>query len=272
MLTDRKRRLTAFMVAIAVLIATPLVVMAADAFDDVPNSNVHHDDITWLKEAGVTVGCNPPANTEFCPGDPVLRQQMASFMRRLAENEVVNAATAKEADHAANADTLDGLEASVFAARPMLTTLRSTGQTTDDSVTTTYELFKPLGSFEKQDEDTVLIITFTGHVSGVLPVAGDFCDFQLRVDGNPESTASSSTGRIVLYAADAPASVTAVFESVPAGSHALELWLRGIATSCTVNRGNFSMTALIEEVFPSENSSLPTQSSSGDQVDNGITD
>ncbi|HLU30633.1 MAG TPA: S-layer homology domain-containing protein, partial [Acidimicrobiia bacterium] len=93
MLTDRKRRLTAFMVAIAVLIATPLVVMAADAFDDVPNSNVHHDDIAWLKDAGVTAGCNPPANTEFCPGDPVLRQQMASFMRRLAENQVVDAAT-----------------------------------------------------------------------------------------------------------------------------------------------------------------------------------
>ncbi len=111
MLTDRKRRLTAFMVAIAVLIATPLVVMAADAFDDVPNSNVHHDDITWLKDNGVTAGCNPPANTEFCPGDPVLRQQMASFMRRLAENEVVNAATAVEAENSA---MLGGIGADEF--------------------------------------------------------------------------------------------------------------------------------------------------------------
>src|SRR5690606_33940137 len=117
---DRKRRLTAFAVAMAVLIATPLAVVAADAFNDVPNSNVHHEDITWLRDNGVTFGCNPPANTEFCPGEPVLRQQMASFMRRLAENEVVNAATANEADHAViadsattagDADTVDGLHA-----------------------------------------------------------------------------------------------------------------------------------------------------------------
>lgn len=102
---DRKRRLTAFSVAMAVLIAAPLAVVASDAFTDVSDTNVHHDDITWLADADVTKGCNPPANTEFCPGDPVLRQQMASFMRRLAENEVVNAATANEADHATTADS-----------------------------------------------------------------------------------------------------------------------------------------------------------------------
>lgn len=88
-----RRRLVALSVVLALLIATPLAVVGADAFTDVPNSNVHHDDITWLKDNGVTAGCNPPANTEFCPGDPVLRQQMASFMRRLAENRVVDAAT-----------------------------------------------------------------------------------------------------------------------------------------------------------------------------------
>lgn len=112
-----KRRLTAFVVAMAVLIATPLAVVASDAFTDVPDSNVHHADITWLADAGVTLGCNPPANTEFCPGDPVLRQQMASFLRRLAENQVVDAATAIEANHAAtadDADTLDGFDSSEF--------------------------------------------------------------------------------------------------------------------------------------------------------------
>ncbi|MFP3916141.1 MAG: S-layer homology domain-containing protein [Actinomycetota bacterium] len=98
--SDRRRRVTAFVVAMAVLVATPLAVVATDAFDDVPESNVHHDDIAWLKDAGVTVGCNPPDNNEFCPGDPVLRQQMATFMRNLAENQVVNAATAEVAGSA----------------------------------------------------------------------------------------------------------------------------------------------------------------------------
>jgi hypothetical protein len=112
-----KRRLTAFVVAIAVLIVTPLAVVASDEFTDVSNSNVHHDDITWLADAGVTLGCNPPTNDNFCPGDPVLRQQMASFLRRLAENQVVDAATAIEANHAAtadDADTLDGFDSNEF--------------------------------------------------------------------------------------------------------------------------------------------------------------
>src|SRR5690606_6120098 len=55
------------------------------AFTDVPDTNVFHDDIAWLAEAGVTKGCNPPDNTEFCPGDNVTREQMAAFMRRLAQ-------------------------------------------------------------------------------------------------------------------------------------------------------------------------------------------
>ena len=106
-----KRRLTAFAVAMAVLIATPLAVMASDRFTDVPDNNVHHADITWLADAGVTLGCNPPANNEFCPEDAVLRQQMASFLRRLAENQVVDAATAVSAE---DADALGGAGPSAY--------------------------------------------------------------------------------------------------------------------------------------------------------------
>jgi hypothetical protein len=108
------KRLTAFVVAMAVLIVTPLAVVASDEFTDVSNSNVHHDDITWLADAGVTLGCNPPTNDNFCPGDPVLRQQMASFLRRLAENQVVDAATAVTAG---DADTVDGMHASELTSR-----------------------------------------------------------------------------------------------------------------------------------------------------------
>lgn len=39
-------------------------------------------DIDRLATAGVTKGCNPPANDRFCPTDPVTRQQMASFLAR----------------------------------------------------------------------------------------------------------------------------------------------------------------------------------------------
>lgn len=39
-------------------------------------------DIEWLSQTGITQGCNPPANDQFCPLAPVTRGQMASFLRR----------------------------------------------------------------------------------------------------------------------------------------------------------------------------------------------
>jgi hypothetical protein len=40
-----------------------------------------------MQENGITVGCNPPANTQYCPEDNVSRQQMAAFMFRLAQTQ-----------------------------------------------------------------------------------------------------------------------------------------------------------------------------------------
>jgi hypothetical protein len=83
--TGRFRRLTWTIAGtIAVVMAIPLAVMAAHSFDDVLDSNEFHGSIAWLKDNGVTIGCNPPANTEFCPEDNVSREQMAAFMRRFA--------------------------------------------------------------------------------------------------------------------------------------------------------------------------------------------
>jgi len=84
----RVRRRFGTIVAVAALVAgVPLAVIAAHSFDDVPDSNQFHSSIAWMKDNGVTLGCNPPANTEFCPGDNVSREQMASFMRRLAQTQ-----------------------------------------------------------------------------------------------------------------------------------------------------------------------------------------
>ena len=57
-----------------------------------PDSTTDHfvDDNTSIFEAGInevadariTLGCNPPANTNFCPDDNVTRGQMAGFLTR----------------------------------------------------------------------------------------------------------------------------------------------------------------------------------------------
>ncbi len=46
------------------------------------NTSIFELDIDKLATAGVTLGCNPPANTMFCPGDSVTRGQMAAFLHR----------------------------------------------------------------------------------------------------------------------------------------------------------------------------------------------
>jgi hypothetical protein len=73
--------------AVALVTAVPIAVFASHSFTDVPDSNEFHGSVEWMKSNGVTVGCNPPANTEFCPDDNVTREQMSSFMRRFAQTQ-----------------------------------------------------------------------------------------------------------------------------------------------------------------------------------------
>lgn len=49
------------------------------------DDSVHEGDITLLATTSVTRGCNPPANTRFCPEDEVTRGQMAAFLVRALE-------------------------------------------------------------------------------------------------------------------------------------------------------------------------------------------
>ena len=54
---------------------------AGDLFEDDDNS-IFEDNIDKLATAGITRGCNPPLNTDFCPLDRVTRGQMAAFLVR----------------------------------------------------------------------------------------------------------------------------------------------------------------------------------------------
>lgn len=52
-----------------------------------------YDDIAWAHAAGVTKGCNPPLNTNFCPDRPISRAETAAFVRRMATSGEVDAGT-----------------------------------------------------------------------------------------------------------------------------------------------------------------------------------
>lgn len=99
---------------VGAVIAVPLSVYGSHGFNDVDSSQTFHADIDWLADAGVTRGCNPPANTEFCPEDPVTRAQMAAFMRRFAQYLDAEDGSPAMAD---NAERLQGKTVAELAPR-----------------------------------------------------------------------------------------------------------------------------------------------------------
>jgi sugar lactone lactonase YvrE len=61
--------------------ALELPASTTDFFTD-DNTSAFEDNINALAEAGITRGCNPPANDNYCPEDTFNRGQMAAFWRR----------------------------------------------------------------------------------------------------------------------------------------------------------------------------------------------
>jgi hypothetical protein len=98
----RRYALLALGALVGAVVATPLAVYASHRFTDVPNNHTFHNAIDWMADNGITVGCNPPANNQYCPDEAVTRAQMSAFMKRLAENRVVDA------------DRLDGLDGASY--------------------------------------------------------------------------------------------------------------------------------------------------------------
>ena len=60
----------------------------SDVFGD-DNGTTFEDDIDRLATAGITLGCNPPDNTMFCPSQPIRRDQMATFLARAGDLELL---------------------------------------------------------------------------------------------------------------------------------------------------------------------------------------
>jgi hypothetical protein len=92
-------RRTAFIVMVAVMVLIPAVAYAGSVFTDVEDSSTHIDGITFMKDSGVSIGCDN--NNNYCPGDPVTRAQMATFMYRLSGTDPLT-------NPSVNAQTLNG--------------------------------------------------------------------------------------------------------------------------------------------------------------------
>ena len=89
--TPRGLRRQALSTAAAVLIASAIVALPVPgAAAELPpggtftddDGSVHEGYIEAIAAAGITHGCNPPANDRYCPTSPVTRGQMAAFVAR----------------------------------------------------------------------------------------------------------------------------------------------------------------------------------------------
>ena len=118
----RPRRFRRFsVVSVAALMVTTVIataVIASNVFTDVPDSNQFHGSISWMSENEVTQGCNPPDNDQYCPTDNVSREQMAAFMRRLAQTQGTVGDEVTDAADQVTIDAATGIEVASIVVTP----------------------------------------------------------------------------------------------------------------------------------------------------------
>jgi hypothetical protein len=223
-------------IVLATLLVVALVPVAVSAaggqFTD-DDDSIFEDHIEWLASAGVTAGCNPPTNDNFCPDDNVSRGQMAAFMRRFAQYIGAEDGTPAEADHATTADTatsatsadnagtVDGKNAiqfqpttNSFATGDLSVSSNGTHTVVEASVTTTdgSGLFCLIGSTHTAD----IRVHASGAVAGLTD--GESATFLLQ-DSNGNIT---GTERFV-YDSEGSFAIEWLYELVPGGTETFEL-------------------------------------------------
>jgi hypothetical protein len=120
------------------------------------------------------------------------------------------------------------------------------------SVKARYAPLRTLGSFSKTSATSTVLLTWNTHVDA-MGEPGTFCDFQIRVDGKPDSDREGGGGRAVVYVppsstgGSSPVTVSTLFARIGAGNHTAGVWVRGTARECMENYGNFPRSVIIEE-------------------------
>lgn len=81
-----------------------------DTFAD-DDDSVFEDNIEALAAAGITAGCNPPANDRFCPEQRLTRGQMAAFLTRAYDYPSVGGDRFTDDDDSVFEDAIESLAA-----------------------------------------------------------------------------------------------------------------------------------------------------------------
>ncbi len=120
------------------------------------------------------------------------------------------------------------------------------------SVTARYVPLRDLGIFTKNSATSTVLLSWNTHVDA-MGEPGTFCDFQIRVDGKPDTDRDGGGGRAVVYVppsstgGSSPVTVSTLFGRTGAGHHTVSIWVRGTARECLENYGNFPRSVIVEE-------------------------
>jgi hypothetical protein len=76
---------------LAMAMVLPMAAYAASGpFLDVADNHLFSEEISWMYENGITKGCNPPDNTEYCPERSITRGEVAAFFYRYSQLDQAN--------------------------------------------------------------------------------------------------------------------------------------------------------------------------------------
>lgn len=207
-----KRRYTVVALAVAVL-AIPLAAYAGSVFEDVDDNNPHINGITFMKDSGVSIGCDGDNN--YCPNDFVTRAQMGTFMYRLSGNDPLT-------DPSVNADKVDDLHANelIRVAFDSETDDALTGVTLGDALTV--EIVAPTAGF--------LVVTASADVYGT---ADDFLTCSIWVDGDQLAESNRALELDPPDAGEQNCATNAVYTTVFGGDHVVDFYFAGLESATT---------------------------------------
>lgn len=87
----RLTRAKIIITGLAMAMVLPVAAYAASGpFLDVADNHLFSEEISWMYENGITRGCNPPDNTEYCPESSITRGEVAAFFYRYSQLDQAN--------------------------------------------------------------------------------------------------------------------------------------------------------------------------------------
>jgi hypothetical protein len=137
------------------------------------------------------------------------------------------------------------------------TVLPYNGSNTEATPVFTYELIRTVGNFTKRFGSTAIRLDWSAHHSYTGANGVDFCHYQLRIDGKATDGDSATgfqgdqEGNAVAFTSASPIATFGEFAGLTAGAHTVQIFVRGDATTCTLNNGNFNQQVVVEEYSPS---------------------